>query len=470
VIDDGLTDRLLTDEGPATPLTLMGRNDLTAWLADQPVAVRAWVEAAGFDAAPASVCRLPGADGDVARALVGTGDGPPDTWTLGDAARHLKHGIWRLDPEPDPEAADVLALGWVLGGYAYNRFKSETDDATAALVWPAAADRTAVTRAARGTVLVRDLINTPASHLGPAGLAEAAGSLAQRHGAELTTIVGDDLPAAGWPAVHAVGRGAGRAPRLIDLRWGDPEHPRVVLAGKGVVFDTGGLDIKPAEGMKLMKKDMGGAAHTLALAEMVMDARLPVRLRLLVPAVENAVGADAMRPGDVVATRAGTTVEIGHTDAEGRVVLADALAAAAEEDPALVVDCATLTGAARVALGPEVPAFFTPDDGLARALGAASEAVGDPVWRLPLWRAYGDAVTGRVADVTNAPEMPQGHGGAITAALFLERFAGRDRPWIHLDQMAWMPRARPGRPEGGEAQGLRALFRFLRDRFGGEAT
>jgi leucyl aminopeptidase len=459
----------------AVPLVPLRKDGLAAFLAGQPAAARAWVEALGFTAEPGTVCLVPAADGRPGLALLGIdGEGDPAAgiWDWAAAAERLASGAYRIrlpdGGEPEAEAADRAALGWALAAYRYDRFRREDDGGRrplARLVWPAACDRAAVERAAAATFLVRDLVNAPASHLGPAELAAAAGELAGRFGAACRVIVGEELEAAGFPAVRAVGRASARAPRLIDLAWGREGAPEVALVGKGVCFDSGGLDLKSSANMKLMKKDMGGAAHVLALAQMVMAAGLPVRLRILVPAVENAVGGDALRPLDVVPIRKGTTVEIGNTDAEGRVVLADALWEASRGRPALLIDCATLTGAARAALGPDVPALFSNDDGLAAELLASAAATGDPLWRLPLWKPYRKQVLGKTAELTNDPESP--HSGAITAALFLAEFVAAGVPWLHLDMMAWNAAARPGRPEGGEAQGLRALFALLARRFGG---
>lgn len=313
--------------------------------------------------------------------------------------------------------------------------------------------------------MVRDLVNTGASDLGPAELEAAVETLAARHGATVTTTRGDAL-ASGYPMIHAVGQAASaaRAPRLIELEWGDPTHPRVALVGKGVCFDSGGLDIKPSAGMRLMKKDMGGAAHTLALAGLVMGAKLPVRLHLLIPAVENAIAGNAFRPGDVLDTRQGMTVENTNTDAEGRLVLGDALTRAVEHRPALILDFATLTGAARVALGPDLPPLFTDDESLAAELIAASHAQADPLWRMPLWNGYDDMLKSDIADLVNAPDG--GFAGAITAALFLRRFVPPGIAWAHLDVFAWRPTAKPGRPKGGEAYALRAAFAMLSARYG----
>ena len=333
-----------------------------------------------------------------------------------------------------------------------------------ALVWPAGADRAHVRAAAEATTTVRDLINTPAGDMGPAELAAAAHRIAKTKGAEIAEIKGSALLRQGYPTVHAVGRASANAPRLIDLRWGRADAPRVTLVGKGVCFDTGGLDLKPAQGMLRMKKDMGGAAHVMGLAQMIMSAGLDVRLRVLIPAVENSVAGNALRPLDIVKTRSGITVEVGNTDAEGRLILCDALTEAESEGPDLLVDCATLTGAARIALGAELPAFFCNDDALAGALASASEAVSDPLWRLPLWRPYRRMIDSKTADINNVSDS--GLAGAITAALYLEEFVNRTTPWIHLDIMAWNLTTRPGRPVGGEAQGMRALFALIDSRFG----
>jgi leucyl aminopeptidase len=332
------------------------------------------------------------------------------------------------------------------------------------LVWPAAADRKAVEAVIAAITLVRDLVNRPANDLGPAELADAAIAVADAFGATHSVLVGDALLENNYPAIYAVGYGSDRAPRLVDFSWGDEAAPRVTLVGKGVVFDTGGYDLKPSSNMLLMKKDMGGAAHALGLAHMIMAAGLPVRLRVLLPIVENMVSGRAFRPMDVVRTRKGLSIEIGNTDAEGRVILADALAEAAAEKPALLFDFATLTGAARVALGTDLPALFCNDDALAEALVAAGTAVCDPMWRLPLHKGYEKLIRGKVADITNSPAS--GFGGAITAALFLQRFVEADIPWAHFDLFAWNAASGVGRPEGGEAFALRAIFEVITARFG----
>lgn len=449
----------------AVPLVPLTRATLTDWLATQDAVHKAWIDGADFKAEPGRTLAVPGPDGSPVRVLVGLED-TADHWSFAALPFALPPGAYCLaDPEGTP-FADRAALGWALGGYRFERYKSPSDAqrAPAALVWPESCDRASVERDALATFLVRDLINTPAADMGPAELARAAADLAAEFGATCRVVVGDDLLDAGYPAIHAVGRGSDRAPRLIDLRWGSEDAPRLTLVGKGVCFDSGGLDLKPSSGMLLMKKDMGGGAHAMGLARMVMTAGLPVRLRMLVPAVENMVSGSSFRPLDVLATRKGLTVEVGNTDAEGRLVLSDALADADEEDPALIVDFATLTGAARAALGPDLPAMFCNHEPTAASLAAAADRVGDPLWRLPLWQPYAKTLDSTVADLNNVGAMPM--AGAITAALFLERFVRRETLWVHFDLYGWHPGGRPGRQKGGEAMALRAVFAVLAERFG----
>ena len=440
----------------AVPILPLAADELKPWLADQPPTVAAWVKSLRFTAKAGNHCLLAGADGALARVLAGVDptDGP---YAYAGLPAALPMGRYRLEPTEGAgnsrEQANQAALGWALGSYAFGRYRKARDFAT--LAWPKGADRGAVERAAHATRLVRDLINTPAGDLGPAELADAARKLAKAHGARLSVIVGDALLKRNYPAVHAVGRASVKTPRLIDLRWGR-KGPKVTLVGKGVCFDSGGLDLKTAAGMKLMKKDMGGAAHVLGLASMVMAAGLAILLRVLVPAVENSVSGNAFRPLDVLKTRKGLTVEVGNTDAEGRLILCDALAEASREKPDLLIDFATLTGAARVALGTGLPAVFCNDDALADSLLGHGQAQHDPLWRLPLHQPYRKSLDSQVADLNNISDGP--YGGAITAALFLETFVGPDIPWAHLDLMAWNTSASPGRPQGGEAMGLRAIY------------
>ena len=464
----GLSDYVIESRnGDGIPISPLTAAELEPWLAEQPPEVKNWVGSVRFRADPGEVCLLPGTGGRPSRVLMGV-EPQGLLWDWGGAPERVPPGEYRLDSDSsggeDLDAGARAALGWALGSYRFRKYKSESRSEPAKLIWPTGCDRAGVRRAAEATFLVRDLVNTPASDLGPEELAAAARDMARNRGARCRVIVGDALLKANFPAVHFVGRGSPRAPRLIDIRWGRPDDPRVTLVGKGVCFDTGGLGLKPSNAMRLMKKDMAGAAHVLGLADMIMSAGLPVRLRVLIPAVENSVSGQAMRPLDVVTTRKGLTVEIGHTDAEGRVILADALAEACREKPALVVDFATLTGAARVALGPELPAMFSNDDDVAGELLHHGVAESDPVWRLPLHGPYRRLIEGQVADLTNAAKLPQ--AGAITAALFLESFVEPEIPWIHLDIMAWNLQSRPGRPEGGEATALRALFAMLKARFG----
>ncbi|WP_341705464.1 leucyl aminopeptidase family protein, partial [Ferrovibrio sp.] len=362
-------------------------------------------------------------------------------------------------------AADDAALGWALAAYRFDRYKKPAAGrrGRARLVWPAKADRARVVALYDGIVLARDLVNTPAADMGPAELAEAARAVALLGGGSFACIIGDDLLEQNYPMIHAVGRASVRLPRLIDITWGNPKHPKLTLVGKGVCFDTGGLDLKPSAGMLLMKKDMGGAAVVLGLAAAIMALKLPVRLRVLVAAVENSVSGNAMRPGDVLTSRKGLTVEIGNTDAEGRLVLADALAEADREKPDWLIDCATLTGAARVAIGPDLPALYSSDDTMAQALLAAGLAAADPLWRMPLHRPYREYIEGKVADISNSADTP--FAGSITAALFLQEFVEKTKAWAHLDMFAWNPKARPGRPAGAEATGLRALFAAIEARY-----
>ncbi|MEQ8193649.1 MAG: leucyl aminopeptidase family protein [Rhodospirillales bacterium] len=454
----------LTDPGAgaAIPLTPITADGLSAWLEGQAAGVRTWLGQTGFKAKAGSIALVPGNDGTLSRVLIGIGEND-DVWAWAALPEKLPDGTYRLEMgavEIDPDKA---ALGWALGAYGFDRYK-KIEKSPATLIWPEGCDRAYVERTAEAVFLVRDLINTPASDNGPEELAAAGADLFKKHGGRSKVIVGADLLKDNFPAIHAVGRASPREPRLFDGVWGDEAAPKITLVGKGVCFDTGGLDLKSATGMKLMKKDMGGAAHAFGLASMIMAAKLRVRLRVLVPAVENSVAGNAMRPMDVVATRKGLSVEIGNTDAEGRVILADALAEAVTEKPELIVDFATLTGAARVALGTDLPALFCNDDEFAGGLLAHSAASNDPLWRLPLWAPYRKMIEGKTADINNAPEG--GYAGAITAALFLEAFVEKDVPWAHIDLMAWNVKSQPGRPEGGEAMGIRALYGYIAERFG----
>jgi leucyl aminopeptidase len=448
----------------ATPLYAVSQSMLEAALAGPLERHARWLRTAGFTGAAGKVLLLPGSDGAVAGAVIGLGH-DEDPFACAAFPAHLPAGTYAYALAPSAHDGNRLALAWAMGSYVFVRFKShERPKMRPTLVWPADADRANVTRAAYGLFLARDLVNTPANEMGPAELAHAAHSVARDHGAQFTIIEGRELLNQNYPMIWTVGAGSSRAPRLIDIRWGDQTRPRVTLVGKGVCFDSGGLDIKPSSGMATMKKDMGGAAAVLGIAHMVMDAKLPVSLRVLIPAVENSVSGDAYRPGDVIKSRKGLTVEVGNTDAEGRLVLADALAEADTQAPELLICIATLTGAARVATGFDVPPFFTQDDKLAADLMRASEREADAMWRLPLWRGYRGLIEGKVADLTNNPDSP--NAGAITAALFLERFVEKAKAFVHFDIAAWTDRAKPGRPLGGESQTIRAIFAMLKARYG----
>jgi leucyl aminopeptidase len=455
---------LIDDAGDAIPVAAVTRERLPRWLGAAPEGQRYWVQAVGFSAEPGKCVLVPGADGRPASVLVGAGGwNDAGIWALAGLPEALPEGSYRLEAAPEGAAPTRLALGWALGTYAFTRYRRKPASG-ARLVWPEGADRGRVLRLAAAVFLARDLVNTPAGDLGPEELGAAAVEVAEAAGAHHRTIVGDQLLAENYPTIHAVGRASQRPPRLVDILWGDPAAPKVTLVGKGVCFDSGGLDLKPAAGMRLMKKDMAGAAIVLALGQAIMDAKLGLRLRVLLPLVENSVSGNAIRPLDIVRTRKGLTVEIGNTDAEGRLILCDALAEAASESPALLVDIATLTGAARVALGPDLAALFCNDEPLANGLLTTATAEDDPMWRLPLWRPYRKMLDSKVADLNNVSESP--HAGALTAALYLQEFVAPEIPWAHLDAFAWNQEARPGRPEGAEATTLRALYAYLAQRFG----
>jgi leucyl aminopeptidase len=454
------------------PIQLVASVDLDVALGAAGSAAKALATREGFKGEGGSVLLLSDAQGGLVRVLAGIGRGDAPN-VLRALPAKLPAGDYVLEGAGASEAS-VAALAWGLGSYVFDRYQAARGKPRPRLVISQSADIPTLRRIVHSTALARDMINTPANDLGPLQIETIAREVAQAHGAAITVVTGDELLEAGYPAIHAVGRAAvaARAPRLIELDWSGPgadeTAPRIALVGKGVVFDTGGLDIKPSSGMRLMKKDMGGAAHALALGRMVMDAGLPIRLTVLLPVVENAISGDAMRPGDVLETRAGLSVEVGNTDAEGRLILADALTRAGELEPALTIDLATLTGAARVALGPDVPPFYTDDEALAADLADAARTVGDPLWRLPLWSGYESSLDSDVADLKNDPDA-WAQAGSITAALFLKRFAPATGVWLHLDIFGWNPRKRPGFAVGGEAQAIRALFQLLQTRYGGAA-
>ncbi len=455
---------LVESASAAIPISAVTAEQFDSWLAGQSPRVQTWLASVNFKADAGSFATIAGDDGALSAVILGLGRGD-DPWATGGLAKALPKGLYRFASTHGASAdfSTTAALAWALGGYSFNRYKSEPASQRATLVWPEGCDRAYVEYAVTAATLSRDLINTPAADMLPDALEQTARDLAAGHGAAISVITGDDLLAKNYPMIHAVGRASTVAPRLIDFTWGEASAPKLTLVGKGVCFDTGGLDLKSASGMALMKKDMGGAATLLGLAHMIMAAKLPVRLRVLVPAVENAVAGNAFRPGDVLQTRKGITVEIGNTDAEGRLVLGDALTEAMAEKPALVIDCATLTGACRVALGPDLPGLFVEDDALAADLLAAAKAVHDPLWRLPLYAPYRKMIDSKVADINNAGEG--GFAGAITAALFLKEFTVPGVPWVHIDSYAWNASDRPGRPAGGEALSQRALFALIKTRF-----
>ncbi len=447
----------------AVPLTLVRVADFEQLHAQLNEMHRNWVEIQGFRAKAGEVCVLPSATGDVAGVLAGVGDGPVDAWSLSVAAESLPAGDYALQGQWRDAERHELAIGWAMASYRFERYRDDEPKPRPRLVVGEESSE-ALAAEVEALWLVRDLINTAPNDMMPAQLAAAARELAERFGADFREVVGDDLLAQNYPAIHMVGRASTHAPRLIDLRWGEADAPKVTLVGKGVCFDTGGLDLKPSNAMRLMQKDMGGAAHVLGVAAMVMAQALPVRLRVLIPAVDNAVSGDAFRPGDVVRTRKGLTVEVDNTDAEGRLVLCDALADACDEAPDLLVDFATLTGAARSAVGTGIAAFFSNRDALAGALMTAAAEKADPVWRLPLHQPYGKMLKSRFADLVNCASSP--YAGAIVAALFLQRFVADEVDWLHFDMMAWNVSGSPGHPEGGEAMGVRAMFELLRKRYG----
>ena len=456
---------LTADRGQkARPIHLIDKDSFGHWLKGRPAEDRALLEAHRFDGKKgfAYVLLPRGGDFEVVSAVKNVAELSP--WCLAKLAEGLPEGSYKLaNGEPGP-----AALGWLLGQYRFDDYRSKKEDTERGprvLLSSEAARIDEAVRLAEATSLVRNLVNKPASDLGPAELEQSARDEAGRSGAKVTVISGKDL-AEGYPLIAAVGGAASseRAPRLIMLQWGNPSHPHVAIVGKGVCFDSGGLDLKPASGMRWMKKDMGGAAHALALAKLIMGAKLPVHLHLLIPAVENAVSESAYRPGDILKSRKGIFVEIDNTDAEGRLILADALARAVDDKPELIVDFATLTGAARIALGPDLPALFVNQDEFAGSIEASSREVEDPLWRMPLWEPYDEMLKSDAADVSNAANSPM--AGCITAAMFLKKFVPDKIPWAHLDTYAWRDQAKPGRPKGGDALALRAVFAALQQRFG----
>ena len=457
---------LVAAAGDATPIWAVTEKIFPRWLEAQDATARAWLQQHRYQPKPGRFMVLPGKSGAVAGVVLGLAD-PATLWNFAGLTFGLPKATYRLELPRGADAAlaTTAALGWAYGGYRFTRYrKAPEGEGGAVLVWPAKADRAYVARAARAGAIMRNLVNTPAGDLGPADLGEAALEVARNCNAEARVVIGQELLQQNYPMVHAVGRAGRQEPRLLDLRWGDGRGPRVTLVGKGVTFDTGGLDIKPADAMLLMKKDMAGAAVCIGLLQMLADANFDIRLRVLLPLVENAIASDAFHPGDVLPSRKGLSVEIGNTDAEGRLILADALADADDEKPDLLIDFSTLTGAARVALGPELPAMYSNDDATAAELMAIGAEEADPLWRMPLWAPYAEMLDSKIADMNNTAFSS--FAGSITAALFLQKFVTQAKRWVHLDLYAWSPKPRPGRPEGAEPQTMRAVYRLIERRYG----
>lgn len=458
-------------DSPSVPLHLVREEDLADWLDSQPERVRKWLELTGFRAASGEVIAVPDSVGGLSMAAVGLGGATArrrKRFALGAARAKLPEAVYHIVGEQSPDEMSEQALGWLLAGYRFERFRRESASRPlAALKAPVMVDGHKLEIIAAAEWLTRDLINTPAANMGPEELETAVLALGEEFDAQVSVTYGDDLLLENFPLIHAVGRASDRTPRLLDLRWGQ-EGPRLTLVGKGVCFDTGGLNIKPGASMGLMKKDMGGAATVLGLALMIMALGWKLRLRVLIPAVENAISGAAMRPGDILTARNGLTVEVNNTDAEGRLVLADALALADEEAPDALICMATLTGAARVALGPDLPPFYTDDDDFAAALASAAQAEADPLWRMPFHDPYEPLIEPGIADLDNAPSG--GMAGSITAALFLRRFVARAQRFVHFDIYGWQPKDAPARPKGGVGQGARALLAALPEVLGHEIT
>lgn len=455
-------------KGSAIPILPLSETAFRKWKRSAAARHRAWADAQKFTGDEGEILLLPDEKGGLKRVLWGQGKSwgtartPRPAWVFAKLPAALPAGRYRLEEKLGAEDAFNAALEWSLAQYSFDRYR-KNNSKPRILNLPAGVDATRLNALVEGCNLTRDLVNTPANDMGPAELEKAARKLTRRFDAKVKVTKGEALLRDNFPAIHAVGRASAEAPRLIDISWGRKSHPRVTLVGKGVCFDSGGLDLKPAAGMRHMKKDMGGAANVLGLALAIMATKLPVALRILVPAVENAVAGNAYRPGDIIATRKGLSVEIGNTDAEGRLVLADALALADEQKPDLLIDFATLTGAARVALGGDLPALYANDDRLAEELAAGGSAMLDHLWRMPLWAPYMEDLKSPIADLNNVTE--NGLAGSITAALFLSRFVDKARAWAHLDIFASNSKARPGRPQGGEATGLRATYVCLEKRY-----
>ena len=450
-----------SEAAAAVPIHAIRTGEWKQWNERHPESLRRLAAAHDYQAQNARILLVPATDGSIERVLFGVSD-KANASVMGALAQHLPAGDYQIAFAPREFNPTAIAIAWGLGAYAFDKYKKRKR-AAPRLAPLEGADMDEAARIVEASWLVRDLVNTPTNDMGPEALHAAAEEVARENGAEFEAIVGDALLKQNYPLIHAVGRAAAQAPRLVHLSWGDPSAPRIALVGKGVTFDTGGLDIKPPAGMRMMKKDMGGAAHALALGQLIMQSKLNVRLDVFLAIVENAISGDAFRPGDVIASRKGTTVEIDNTDAEGRLILADALTRASEDNPALLIDFATLTGAARTALGPDLPPFYTGDETMASELAAASLEMHDPIWRMPLWDPYEAEMDSPIADLKNTGDGA--FAGSIYAALFLRRFVSVES-WAHFDVFAWSPKDKPGRPQGGDAQALRAVYRVLKGRFG----
>ncbi len=446
-----------TSSNQTIPIISIIADQFNTWLSSQSINIKNWITVTNFIAKPETYCLIPDATGGLAQVLIGIKNAE-DFWPFGMLPTALPKNIYRIENITDKNILNRAAIAWGLGAYQFTRYK-QPSKTIAELFLSDNHNQAFIENTVNAVYLVRNLTNTPTEDMGPAELAHAAVELAKHHNAAIVQIIGDDLLKNNYPTIHAVGRASPRVPRLIDLRWGDMSHPKITLVGKGVCFDSGGLDLKTASGMLLMKKDMAGAAHALGLAQMIMQANLPVRLRVLIPAVENVVAGNAYKPGDIIRTRKGITVEVGNTDAEGRMIVCDALTEAASENPKLIIDFTTLTGAARVAVGTEISAMFTDHEELAQQLQQHGVQEQDPVWRLPLYAPYRKLIDTPYADMNNSGNSP--YAGAITAGLFLKEFVPAEIPWVHLDFMGWNISARPGRPEGGEAMSIRAVFSYL---------
>lgn len=461
-----------TSSGSAIPLHLVGEEAFDSWITQQTSVTQTWLKAHAFRGERNKLVLLPNTQGELAQVVFGLGkrnkDETLNLWQGAALADRVPEGIYQLATLLSPAEASQFALGWEYAQYKFDRYKKSdkkpAERGQRVLIAPSGVEVSAVQKHSAACLLARDLINMPANDLTPFALAQAVVDVAQANGASVRRYMGSELLKGNFPTVHAVGRAGAVAPELVDFEWGDAAHPRVTLVGKGVCFDSGGLDIKPPSGMLLMKKDMGGAACVLALAQLIMQHQLRVRLRVIIPAVENAIAGNAFRPGDVLTTRAGLTVEVGNTDAEGRLILCDGLTLADADAPDLLIDMATLTGAARVALGPELPALYSNDAALAKQLMDHGTIEADPMWQLPLWSNYDDELSSKIADVNNV--SASGFSGSIIAALFLQRFVSKAKQWVHLDLYAWNAKDRPGRPVGAEVQCVRALFAYLNGRFG----